>query len=288
MAAGNLSCDGDDPTANNTTASTTTDNDDNATVQIRCSLDAKLRLFQVLQATGKALLSGGFGFSIPRKWDSSPSASKVDGDYGQNTPNQTRDIKEYLFIEETFFLHERGLLQCQDPQVDSRSLDTSQLFQLLPQLDLSLPVYLVYAHLRSQDFRVLRHSPGRLDLLKRQQELKAIQGDGIRRQLANLRHLVRSSIAEAPPPSIPADGGIAIAWDAYQPNSQFAKTNPGPPDFYVAVTYYNKMFVNFAQLEELATKESNGIPVKVAAVSDSGTVVMFGVTNEGVPCIGEN
>ena len=81
---------------------------------------------------------------------------------------------------------------------------------------------------------------------------------------------------------------MTIAWDAYQPNSQFGKTHPGLPDFYVAVTYYNESHVRFAQIEELVVNHCHGIPLKLATVSDSGTVVMFGVSNMGVPSIRNN
>ena len=277
-------------------------------VQIRCCFERDLGLFRILQATGKALASGGFGFSFPqqpkgnnRQASSASFETKADGDNDKKSNHtQTGGVHEYLFIEEVFFLHERGLLLCQEGESQTENsvyLDTSQLFQLLPQLHLSLPMYLVYAHLRSQDFRVLRHAPERLNLLKRQQEVRHLslqdqENKGMLRQEArDLRHQVRSSIANGSPPSIYSSsansgtGRLCIAWDVYLPNSNFAKTHPGPPDFYVAATYFNERHVPFAQLEELALTESNDIPVKLATVSDSGTVVMFGVTTVGVPSI---
>jgi hypothetical protein len=76
---------------------------------------------------------------------------------------------------------------------------------------------------------------------------------------------------------------MSICWDAYQPDATFAKTRPGPPDFYVAVTFYNQAQVSLPDLQSLVLDKCQGIPLKLATVSDSGTVVMFGVANSGVP-----
>jgi hypothetical protein len=229
-------------------------------------------------------------------------------------------------------------------------LDTSQLYQLLVPLGISLPIYRVYSHLRSQDFRVLRHDPDRYDILCLQRdnaeerkmraiELKTQQrqqhetknqeataaaapsqpilpnhdktdtaGDSgggepeegpslllppprtnhLRKKYLRLRRRVRESIQNAPPPSIPdprrhnrrsndendddgsSDNRLGICWDAYHPNSNFGKTHPGLPDFYVTVTYFNVPVATFSELKSLL-KKCSGIPLKVATVSDSGT-----------------
>jgi hypothetical protein len=279
--------------------SSTTRQGDDEGVQIRCCLDVELGMFRVLEAKGKALSSGGFGVSIPRKPQPSTTnadeTEAVDEVGEEDKKNSARAANEYLFVEEVLFLHERGLLEClgsapanTDATVDpTDTMDTAQLFRLLPLLNMSLPMYLVYQHLRSQDFRVLRHDPNRLPLLKRQEELRSMREKGLplRHEATGLRHQVRSSIAQALPPSIPSEGALTIAWDAYLPNSQFGKTHPGLPDFYVVVTYYNEPHVRFAQIEELVVNHCHGIPLKLATISDSGTVVMFGVSNMGVPSI---
>ena len=344
---------------------------------------------------------------------------------------------EYLFIEEVLFLHERNYLRAlipksattmmttttenygldnnnisnkNDPPKNNNDvvltndnvtpLDTSQLYQLLPTMGISLAVYRVYSHLRSQDFRVLRHDPNRWDILlyQQQQQHKLLQAQNKQhRQLheqveddedskeqvvqqdivqqkagsntnqshdnekvdednynntdndnahwqeqqqqqqqkvdllpfhiakkrkvsVSLRRQVRESIQNAAPPSIPFpvirytnsskvekdhdnsninsninknghhhshhhnhqpkynegdtnndNNKIRLCWDAYNPNSDFAKTHPGLPDFYVAATYYNVPTVKFTDLTKLIRERCNGIPLKVAAVSDSGT-----------------
>jgi len=266
---------------------------------------------------------------------------------------------EYLFVEEALFLHERGLLRVlistsvtgeEICGVDSKiitndnvtPLDTSQLYQLLPTMGMSLAVYRVYSHLRSQDFRVLRHVSNRHDILRRQQQhqeerrnrqeeqihQQEAQAQKIQQQLEEdedcndwqvydslphkvnrkqslcLRRQVRESIQNATPPSIPFpsvnntnedndnykrnssqkdDDKIRLCWDAYNPNSNFGKTHPGYPDFYVAATYYNVPSVRFSDLQALIKERCNGIPLKVATISDSGTVVMFGITEIGIP-----
>ena len=257
-----------------------------------------------------------------------------------NTADATKST-EYLFIEEVLFLHEKGLLRALLPEakdsnrkINSKSnhttaklverttsLDTSQLYQLLPSMGISLPIYRVYSHLRSQDFRVLRHDPNRYDILCNQnedaeerrrrsmhvrQEQKQLQimaeekpfpkektakesaaaaaatattpGKNSRKLSLRLRHMIRESIQTAPPPSIPTSRNnhndsstMGICWDAYNPNSNFGKTHPGLPDFYVTATYYNVPMVAFSHVNTLLRDKCNGIPLKVATVSDSGT-----------------
>jgi hypothetical protein len=308
----------EEPVCRSSTVSSTT------TKRRRC------RMFRVIRSKGKALASGGFGVTV------------VTSSNGEEN-----DISaEYLFMEEVLFLHERGLARAlmstsatREEEIDDvdqnkgiiddivTSLDTSQLYQLLPIMGISLAVYRVYSHLRQQDFRVLRHDPHRFGILcrqqkhqedkrKRQQEyqkdqqqqqLKEEEGeegcnaepdsDSLphkinRKQSLRLRHQVRDSIQNAEPPSIPFPGvnnneednkddgsnshkddddKIRLCWDAYNPNSNFGKTHPGPPNFYVAATYYNIPTVRFSDLKALIRERCNGIPLKVATVSDSGT-----------------
>jgi hypothetical protein len=216
------------------------------------------------------------------------------------TKNVFIKATEYLFIEEVLVLHERGLLRATTQQQEQQqqheqetTLDSSQLYQLLPSMGMSLAMYLVYSHLRSQDFRVLRHDPKRLSILRQQRELqlqhqqqpqKAAgqqqqrqkeEGRGLpphKKGMLKLRRQVRQSIQDAPPPSIPlGDEAIQICWDAYLPNSNFGKTHPGLPDFYVAVTYYNVPLVRFSHIQRLVQGPCQGIPLKIATVSDSGT-----------------
>jgi len=42
--------------------------------------------------------------------------------------------------------------------------------------------------------------------------------------------------------------------------------------------------LTFSVLQELL-QQAQGIPIKVATVSDSGTVVMFGISDVGVPIL---
>jgi hypothetical protein len=313
----------EEPLRRSSTVSTTT------TKRRRC------RMFRVIRSKGKALASGGFGVTV------------VTSSNGEENDTSA----EYLFMEEVLFLHERGLARAlmstsatrveEVDDVDQNksiiddivtSLDTSQLYQLLPIMGISLAVYRVYSHLRQQDFRVLRHDPNRYGILcrqqkhqedkrKRQQEYQNDQqqqqqqqqqlneeeeekdcnteqdSDSLphktnRKQSLRIRHQVRDSIQNAEPPSIPFPGvnsngednkddgsnshkddvdKILLCWDAYNPNSNFGKTHPGKPNFYVAATYYNVPIVRFSDLKALIRERCNGIPLKVATVSDSGT-----------------
>lgn len=264
-------------------------------IPISCYLDEGKGMFRITRSKGKALSSGGFGISIPSTRESEEQDSSADDQ--KNASNDklqestedsipgtsdtdpslaVHDAEEYLFIEEVLFLRQRGLLECIDPSGET-TWDESQLVQLLPKLGVSLPQYFVFAHLRSQDFRVLRHAPDRLGILKRQQASHLLS----RIEATGLKHEVRASIAQAKPPAIPSQG-LLISWDVYNPNSNFAKTHPGLPDFFVATTYYNHYLTAFSDIFQLMHSACDGIPLKIATVSDSGTVVMFGVTDFGV------
>jgi hypothetical protein len=260
---------------------------------IICQLDANLGLFRITRAKGKTLSSGGFGLAITGKENKNdeelkevieaeeeakatadPITSLTQEEQEAETARKA-GTQHYLFVEEVLFLHERGFLECKDIS-SSESLDSSQLFQMLPSLNMSLAMYFVYSHLRSQDFRVLRHNPDRLEILKKQQEKEKKEAGALKRQ-------IRTSIRTAPNPSIP-DSGLEICYDVYMPNSSFSKLSPGLPDFYVAASYYHQSMVSFDDCQAILGR-CNGIPLKLASVSDSGTVVMFGLTNFGVPTI---
>jgi hypothetical protein len=281
-------------------------NDGTEDIPICCEFVKEIGLFRVLRAKGKALASGGFGVAIAEpgsKNDSPPEEvvlpppTKAAATGTTNHP--LSKPSDFLFIEEVIFLFERGLLQCLAPNSSSSAttttttttttaacLDSSQLYQLLLPLGVSLPIYFTYAHLRKQDYRVLRHAPERLALLQLQQQ----QQDTVtsyQQTTQSLRHQVRDSIQRAAPPTIPKDDDAptTIAWDVYSPNSDFAKTKPGIPDFYVAVSYFNAPSLSFQQLQTLLVTKCHGIPFKIATVSDSGTIVMFGLDNFGAPPI---
>jgi len=325
----------------------------------RHNLDAK-----VSTCINKAPQRGGDDNDNKEETSTFHKIKRNADDDDDNNSNQIRGetttiSAEYLFVEEALFLHERGLLRVlmstsmtgeEICDIESKiitddivtPLDTSQLYQLLPTMGMSLAVYRVYSHLRSQDFRVLRHESNRYELLRRQhhqqeerrnrqeeqkhQQEAQTQGkqqqleedeicndrqisDSLphkfnRKQSIRLRRQVRESIQNATPPSIPfpsvnstnddgdnydvnssqkGDDKIRLCWDAYNPNSNFGKTHPGFPDFYVAVCFYNVPTVRFSDLKALIKEQCNGIPLKVATVSDSGTVVMFGITEIGIP-----
>eukprot|EP00536_Pseudo-nitzschia_multiseries_P008374 jgi/Psemu1/20261/gm1.20261_g len=225
----------------------------------------------------------------------------------ETTPsaNTKRSSSEYLFIEEVLFLHEQGLLRAlkrtqanesttatdvKAEDNNTQSLDTSQLYQLLPSMGMSLAMYRVYSHLRSQDFRVLRHHPDRYEIFGRNNSSSSNNNNNNSNSNSNSKIMIqtrtrtRAEISQrhswsrrrrftatgAAPQSTQA-GSVSLCWDAYHPNSNFGKTHPGLPDFYVAVTYYNVPTVRFSDFKALLRDKCHGIPLKVATVSDSGT-----------------
>jgi hypothetical protein len=220
---------------------------------------------------------------------------------------------EHLFLEEVLFLHERGLLECRDVRdADERSTaaatttnpdlapyrttsaslvwDAFRLYSLLNRDDtVSLPVYLVYAHLRKQGFRVVRHTPHRRALLEEdddEEEEKqpttdpGFDGRESRRsdQRRQRQLLLREDAAHAAPPTL-----FSLAWDVYQPSKQFRRARPGLPDFYAAVATYNAP-MPMQRIVELVD-ECRGIPFQIGTVSSSGQVVMMGIHDFAAPRI---
>lgn len=260
-------------------------------IQVRCRWDPQWNMFRVSESRGKALSSGGFGVTIPSTMTGRAGSEETGMEGGctsdDHIPPQVVS-PQYLFIEEVLFLYERGVLECVHHEKNT-ILQSAHLYDMLPKLQMSLPMYLVYAHLRDQDFRVLRHNPERYPILKQQENIKNLNNPvHCAVEVRDLRHQVRVSVATASAPRMPQGigGGLSIAWDVYQPSAEFAKTHPGFPDFYVAAAFFNVSFVHFCEIADLMKQKCHGIPLKIATVSDSGTVVMFGATDFGVPTIG--
>jgi hypothetical protein len=202
-------------------------------------------------------------------------------------------------------------------------MDSYRLYSLLDVCGVSLATYLVYAYLAKQDFRVMRHDSTRRPILEAMQEQYAkllltvstsapaavvgVVGDkgddkdneeeataAVHKtlkkdpELQALRARLRLAAATAAPPAMIAAPNTAapasIAFDCYKPNSAFRKSAPGLPDFYVAATHYSTAKLSFRQIQQLL-HQADGLPLKIATVSDSGVVIMFGITDYGVPNI---
>ncbi len=95
----------------------------------------------------------------------------------------------------------------------------------------------------------------------------------------------RNSI-EAPVPTVfnHKDESMNIAFDVYKPNASFSKMNPGVPDFYVAILNFAELSPPFATMMK-AVKDCNDVTLRLATITDTGTVMIFGVTDFGVPSI---
>jgi hypothetical protein len=153
---------------------------------------SSLRMFHVAENKGKTFSNGGFGIALPKELHLGKTGCNL-----------------YLWIEEALFLHDSGLATFLNETHEI--LTTQQLYLLLQEGDIELPVYRVYAHLRNQTYRVLRYKP--------QDELQ--------------KTLSHSSLPT--PPKL-----LQIAWQVYLPNANFRKTNPGPPDFLVVITSFSQ------------------------------------------------
>eukprot|EP00977_Amphora_coffeiformis_P018408 scaffold6456_cov147-Amphora_coffeaeformis.AAC.5 len=216
--------------------------------------------------------------------DSSPAAD--------NNNNNKNHHNWYLFIEEAIFLHERGLLQVHDET--EQIMDSYALYQLLPAHNMPLAVFLVYAHLRQQTFKVVRYSAERRRLIQEREQLEKHQQQSTDQEQQQQqpteenikqRRLVpalRQAAAEATAPPL-ENMAQHLAWDVYAPNVQFHKKDPGLPAFSVLVTPHAVPF-SVQRLGRLV-QDNDPVPIKIATVADHGTVILFGVTDLGAPSI---
>jgi len=81
-----------------------------------------------------------------------------------------------------------------------------------------------------------------------------------------------------------SDGSSRIAFDVYKPNKNYRKSNPGRPDFYVAISNFAQPSPPFAIIKGVI-QSCDDIPLRMATVADGGTVIMFGLTDFGVPSL---
>lgn len=193
-------------------------------------------------------------------------------------------------------------------------LKTFDLYELmLHKLKVPLAIYLTYAHLRSQTYIVLRHTVHRIDILKRltEEKNKTSSDDATKESVddkelkillryehfnAQIPHVIRPD-EDLSSPNHAVDKRVdfkdsvddqswsrLIAFDVYNPNGTFRKTNPGLPDFLVVVCLFNEDSIPFASLLKLV-KCCNQIPLRICTVSDGGSLLMFGISDMEVPHI---
>jgi hypothetical protein len=322
-----------------------TDNIDNGSKQkIQLSNDGKVENIDLVQTEDSTVIdnvkdteSNDLEVLDDKDNDESENGSLASSKIAMN------HAQHYLYIEEVIFLHERGLIDVYDVcsinvdeealhyngnnskttlaneimKVHWRKLESYNLYNLLPICDLSLAAYRVYAHLRNQTYRVVRHTDKRRSILEDMKKEIAtnkqrmvihsmpdknnIPSDATKpfnneRSLKNvtiksLRLNLREDAASATAPTLFCYETIqnessalpSILYDVYKPNSLFSRSSPGLPDYYVTGTFYNaEKVLTFNDILHLVN-QADGIPLWIATVSDSGTVVMFGVTDFGVP-----
>jgi hypothetical protein len=275
-----------------------------------CTFIPSLGMFRVDKRVGKTLTSGGYGVSLKTKTardgEGRAASEQEDKEESNIVDEQQQERNEssvqsslssmdHLYIEEALFLQQQGLLKVMkdDECDDTAPYSTAELFQImLDSLHVSLPTYLSYAHLRSQDYRVLRHNEERLVWKDNTSSSSSCRDDKRTR-----RTIIRTDDDATPQPRPSSSSMLLLqrpSWDVYHPNTHFRKTNPGVPDFCVVVTTYNSSSsgggnVTFDQLQELlayikddSSRSTTTSNLQIAAVADSGTVVMFGVTDHGV------
>ena len=235
--------------------------------------------------------------------------------------------EERLHPEEALFLHLRGLLRIvsndsgesneareQQRVTHHTTLTTQNLFcNVLKECNIPLGSFLAYSHLRAQGYILTRYTEQRMDLLCRMKLAmkEAIQTNGSDFEATSqmndnkerykssrtLRSQLSDDLATAPPPCMVTsldENEIRLAYYAYNPNAHFKRSNPGRPDFGVAVMPFNNSQPTFDTLNSLVSmcegadgtnNTKSGIPLRIVTVADGGAVIAFGVTNGEVPCI---
>lgn len=256
-----------------------------------CRYDATKRMFLVIKYKGKTLTNGGYGVS-------DNDMKSTTNDYPAGAPdNAITPTCNYLFLEDVIFLHEQGLIHVEE-NIHSSLMESRQLYSLLHGPDglLSLSVYLVYAHLRAQTYRVVRHTSSRKSLLLELMSKGELSNQmnvtmttttdfpPSRQTKIVKEDLRRDAMAATPPTMYEPGASLTIAFDVYPPDSNFKRSNPGLPSFHVAICSFAQSSPTFGEMQELLLQCGN-TPLRIATVADSGTVVMFGLTDFGVPVI---
>lgn len=199
----------------------------------------------------------------------------------------------FLHLEEAIYLFDRGFL---DVFSNGKELGLQELHTLLPISGVPLSYLLVYQHLRAQTFYTVRHSPQRHAILHKIEErlsqldpstprTKAtMQSDSV---LSELREKLRQHAR------IPLANLRSLQLDCYKPGmGTYSSACPGVPDFCVAIAPYNRSAsgstnnsdLTFDEIQVLM-REAQSAALKIATVSDSGIVIMLGVTDSGVPIL---
>uniref|UniRef100_A0A7S2K865 tRNA-splicing endonuclease subunit Sen54 N-terminal domain-containing protein n=1 Tax=Leptocylindrus danicus TaxID=163516 RepID=A0A7S2K865_9STRA len=218
-------------------------------------------------------------------------------------------VHHYLFPEEALYLHMLGLVVILGGEKDDEDMTTKDLylrFFCTRSVDygITLPVYLSYMHLRSQSYIVARHGLLLNSIECKTEEIESVaestasttdanaptvesvedklREERIRKKIDRLNRIDRA--IQHPPTQFHSNGEVSLAYDVWKPNSNFKKTNPGRPDFCVAVGYFNSPSPPLSMLLSLIT-QCNGAPLRVAVISDSGTVMLFSFSDEEAPVI---
>jgi hypothetical protein len=199
---------------------------------------------------------------------------------------------------------------------------------MLPECKVPYTAYLAYAHLREQGYILMRYTTNRIELLCKidsaavvKKPLRAIgkdnANDATHEANVNNNYLsekkynkqqFKDNVMNAPPPCVICcdnvpnveDGdaaNVCLSYFAYNPNAQFKRTNPGMPDFGVAIMPFHShgdrgptvdvisSLLSLCQVQSESTAQSIDFPLRVMTVSDGGAVIAFGVTDGDVPSI---
>lgn len=111
---------------------------------VGCQLDRSRKMFRITHSRGKTIAAGVFGVII--------------------AVEEKKNPEHFLFLEEVLYLYERGLIVVHDE--DERKIDRYGLYNLMESCGLERGVYHVYAYLRAQMYKVVRHTAQRAQILR--------------------------------------------------------------------------------------------------------------------------
>ncbi len=85
---------------------------------------------------------------------------------------------------------------------------------------------------------------------------------------------------ESKPPIGAGGGDLRVSYDVYRPGRPYKKSNPGIPDYRLAILPAER---KLPSIEQLAKAQSDESPLLMARVSPSGTVAFFTMANISLP-----
>ena len=175
-----------------------------------------------------------------------------------------KDDGHRLFPEEAVFLvdaDEIELVTISEGGSDERVMDRIEVFGLLGKCKIDLKTYTVYSVLREQRFHVYRHSAYKTNPKewKSLDPPRVFQNNSTNLSSDDPKRVRRSEVED----------GLAISFDVYKPQANFARSRLGKPDFSLVILSSEDTIPSVRQLRALLATLEENVPLRLAVVGDS-------------------